>query len=286
MVLSALLFSLMGVGVKWASTLYSAAEIVMYRGLVGALLIGLVIAPRRRVSLRTRLPWMHFGRSATGVASLLLWFEAIAGLPLATAITLNYMSSVWMAVFLFAAALLPGPGRRNAVDPRILACVLAGFGGVALVLRPSLNGQGAWPAIAGLASGVLAALAYLQIAGLGRAGEPETRVVFYFALGGIVAGVLVALAGSGLSAHTPRGLALLLGIGLLATTAQLAMTRAYAIGLPLTNAALQYLGIVFACLFGVALFGDTLAATTLAGMALIILAGIGATRLRAQPHDR
>ena len=44
-----------------------------------------------------------------GVASLTLWFYAIGGgLPLATAMTLNYMSSVWMALFLIGGAVIMG----------------------------------------------------------------------------------------------------------------------------------------------------------------------------------
>ena len=76
---------------------------------------------------------------------------------------------------------------------------------------------------------MLAALAYLQVTALGRAGEPGLRIVFYFSLGGVVAGALWMLV-QGVSGHTPRGLALLLAIGVLATTAQMMMTRAYRIG--------------------------------------------------------
>jgi hypothetical protein len=102
---STLLFALMGVCVKFASTLYGAGEIVMYRSVVGLLLM-LVALRWRGLDWRTRVPAMHFWRSASGTAGLCLWFFAIGALPLATAMTLNYMSSVWMAVFLVASALL------------------------------------------------------------------------------------------------------------------------------------------------------------------------------------
>ena len=70
----------------------------------------------------------------------------------------------------------------------LVAAVLLGFAGVALVLRPSLDPTQFWHALAGLLSGVLAALAYLQITALGRAGEPEERTVFYFNLGSVLIG--------------------------------------------------------------------------------------------------
>ena len=49
---------------------------------------------------------------------------------------------------------------------------------------------------------------------------------------------------------------MLLAVGLLATVAQLLMTRAYSIGRTLVNASLQYLGIAFSFGYGVLLFDD------------------------------
>lgn len=275
MVLSSLLFASMGVCVKLASALYSTGEIVFYRGVIGALFI-YGLTRWRGGSVRTRVPAMHAWRSVVGVSALMLWFYAIGQLPLATAVTLNYMSSVWMALFLIGGAVLLGADK---VDARLVATVLAGFVGVALVLQPTLERDQARAALAGLLSGMLSALAYLLVTALGRAGEPEYRVVFYFSLGGATAGGLLALLG-GLHDHTWRGLALLLATGLLATTAQMAMTRAYAIGRTLSNASLQYLGIAFSFIYGVVLFDDTVTFAALLGMCLIVGAGLVATRLR------
>jgi drug/metabolite transporter (DMT)-like permease len=272
---STLLFSVMGVCVKLASAQYSAGEIVLYRSLVGALFI-FGLTHWRGGSLRTEVPGMHFWRSLTGVFSLVLWFYSIGKLPLATAITLNYMSSVWMALFLIGGAVMLGAAK---VDPRLIATVLTGFVGVALVLQPTIDRDQWQGAMAGLLSGLGAAMAYLQVTALGRIGEPEYRVVFYFSLGGIVAGGLLTL-GSGAHAHTWTGAALLLATGVLATAAQMMMTRAYAIGRALSNASLQYLGIVFSFAFGVMLFDDPVTWAALAGMTLIIGAGLAATRLR------
>jgi drug/metabolite transporter (DMT)-like permease len=277
MVLASLLFALMGVCVKWASAQYGAGEIVFYRALVGVLVIALIVRWRGR-QLRTAVPAMHFWRSASGVAALCLWFYSIGGLPLATAMTLNYMSGVWMALFLIGGAFMLG-GQR--VDGRLVATVLVGFAGVALVLRPTMTPQQLWHGLAGLLSGMLAALAYLQVSALGRAGEPEERVVFYFSIGGVLAGGGLMLL-QGPSAHSGRGLLLLLAIGLLAMMAQLMMTRAYSIGRTLSNAALQYLGIAFSFVFGVWLFKDPVTASALAGMLLICGAGLSATVLRQQ----
>lgn len=283
MVIATLLFALMGVCVKFASSHFGTAAVVASRGVVGAVVIGL-IAHAQRVSLRTAVPMLHVRRGVSGVAALSLWFYAISALPLATAVTLNYMSSVWMAVFLIIGALLPG-GRR--VDARLVWTVLVGFAGVALVLRPTLGEGQLLAGLVGLVSGMLAATAYMQVTALGRAGEPEVRVVFYFSLMTALGGIGIWLATQllrpfgGLSAGAPwSGWLALVGAGVFATLAQLLMTRAYARGSMLVNANLQYLGIVHACVFGLLLFGDRLTLVSVAGMVLIVGSGMVAARLR------
>lgn len=281
MMAASALFALMGVCVKLASTEYSAGETVLYRSLIGlALMAGLLRG--RGISWRTTVPAMHFWRAACGTTALCLWFYALGALPLATAMTLNYMSSVWIALFLIGGAVLAGPDEaamRRGPDGRLIAAVLVGFAGVALILRPTVDQNQLWGGLIGLLSGIVAALAYLQVTALGRIGEPGERVVFYFSLGGCVAGLGLTLASGGLHAHSARGVGLLLAIGLLATAAQWLMTHAYATGATLGIAALQYLGIVYAFGLGVWLFNDPVTPLALAGMALIIVAGVTATLL-------
>jgi len=281
MVLASLLFASMAVCVKLASALYSAGEIVFYRGLVGMVFAALV-ARARGGSLRSQVPMMHFWRSLCGVLALGLWFYSLGNLPLATAITLNYLSSVWVALFLLGGAVLLGSA---VVDWRLVATVLVGFGGVALVLRPTLHADQLWHGLAGLLSGMIAAMAYLQVTTLGRRGEPDYRIVFYFAAGGVAAGALWLLWG-GTRSHSAYGLALLLAVGLLATLAQLMITRAYAIGSTLSNAGLQYSGILFAVAYGVLLFDEPVPAMAVAGMLLIVLAGLACTALAGRSTAR
>ena len=279
-VIASLLFATMGVCVKLASADYNVGEITFYRSLTGAVLM-LAFARARRGTLATTVPAMHFWRSLSGVTALVLWFYAIGNLPLATAMTLNYMSSVWMALFLLGGAVALGTSR---VDGRLIATVLAGFAGVALILRPTIVEQQLWHGLMGLISGVIAATAYLQVTALGRIGEPEYRIVFYFSVAGIVAGAAV-MAFAGVHGHSLRGALLLLGVGVLATTAQLMMTRAYSTGRPLVIASLQYLGIAFSFAYGVLLFGDKVTPLAVTGMLLIVAAGLSATLLRSRSRE-
>jgi S-adenosylmethionine uptake transporter len=276
-VIASLLFATMGVCVKLAATHYGSGEIVMYRGLVGALVIG-AVSRWRGPSLATTLPLQHFLRSLTGVAALCLWFYAIASLPLATAMTLNYTSSLWLALFLLGGAAI---ARNRPAEVRLAIVALVGFAGVVLVLRPTIEHDQWWHGLVGLLSGLVSAAGYLQVAALGRAGEPESRIVFYFSIGGVVGGAALSTV-TGWHEHSWTGLGLLLAVGVLATLAQLMLTRAYVRGRTLVNASLQYLGIGFSFVYGALFFDERVTWMALLGVLLIVGAGIRATALRAQ----
>ncbi|MDM0045468.1 DMT family transporter [Variovorax dokdonensis] len=290
MILAAFLFASMGVCVKIASNWFTMTELVFWRGVIGMIFLAL-LARRQGVRLGTQYPGMHVWRSVIGVFSLGAWFYAIAGMPLATAMTLNYMSSVWIAAFLVGGALLawvPLRGRDGRVAPPplqvpLVMTVLVGFGGVVLVLRPSVGADQGLAGLSGLLSGMTAAFAYMQVIALSRIGEPETRTVFYFAMGSAVFGGLGTLI-TGMSPWDWGHALWLLPVGLLAAGGQLCMTRAYSSArtsaATLVVANLQYSGIIFAALYSLLLFKDPIDGLAWAGMALIIVSGIAATVLR------
>jgi S-adenosylmethionine uptake transporter len=281
MVLATMLFACMGVCVKLASQHFGTAAVVSARGLVGAIMMAF-IAHASGTGLQTKVPMMHIKRGLAGVLALTLWFYCIGHLPLATAVTLNYMSSVWMAAYLLMRASLFGEGR---IDKRLLIAIAVGFAGVGLVLHPTIARDQIVAGLLGVGSGVLAAMAYVQVTALGRAGETEVRVVFYFSLMGTLLGALTWLI-PGQTNSTAWGeipawaWAALVGVGAFATLAQLLMTRAYAQGRMLVNASLQYLGIVHASLLGMLLFGEKLTLDGVLGMLLIVGAGMASTRLK------
>ena len=284
MLAAAFLFATMAVCVKIASAWFTSAELVFYRGLLGMLFMWL-LARSRGVSLGTAYPGMHAWRSLVGVISLGAWFYALAYLPLATAMTLNYLSSVWIAAFLIGGALLAWNPRTGAGVPLrqgpLVLTVLAGFAGVVLMLRPSIEQNQMFAGVVGLLSGLTAAFAYMQVMALGKLGEPELRTVFYFAVGSAVAGGL-AMAATGPSPWDWGHALWLLPVGVLASLGQLCMTRAFSHGATLVVANLQYSGIVFGAIYSVLLFGDAIPLLGWIGMALIVASGIAATWLRAR----
>ncbi len=280
MVLAAFFFATMAVGIKFASHSFGLAELVFYRGVVSVVFMALVLRSRG-TPLVTPVPWMHAWRSAIGVFSLVTWFYAIAHLPLATAMTLNYMSGVWVAAFVVGGAMLYGKATRQGP---LMATVLAGFAGVVLMLRPTLDQNQLFAGLVGLLSGLGAAMAYLQVTALGKVGEPEGRTVFYFSVGTTLAGLL-AVSWDGFTPwHSVswQAAAWLIPIGVLATLGQWSMTRAYSRGATLLVANLQYAGIVFASIYSLLLFDDRMATLGWAGMVLIVSSGVAATVLRTR----
>jgi S-adenosylmethionine uptake transporter len=157
--------------------------------------------------------------------------------------------------------------------------VLAGFAGVVMTLRPTFEQNQILAGLIGVASGMIAAMAYLQVAALGKVGEPVERTVFYFSLGAALAGGLCMLLFGVSEWHWPAAV-WLLPIGILAVLGQWCMTQAYTDGATMVVANLQYAGIVFSALFGLFLFGDQIPFIGWAGMCLIVLSGIAATALR------
>jgi S-adenosylmethionine uptake transporter len=224
---------------------------------------------------------MHVTRSGIGVVSLGSRFYAIAHLPLATAMTLNYMSGVWIAAFIVGGSLLYGKAERQGP---LLFTVLMGFGGVVLTLRPTIDHDQLFAGVVGLLSGMGAALAYMQVTALGKIGEPEERTVFYFSVGTVIVGAIGVLFNN----VTPwaqvrwQDAAWVVPIGVLASMGQWCMTRAYRQGATLVVASMQYAGIVFASIFSLTLFGDQIAPIAWLGIAIIVASGLLATVLRAR----
>ena len=279
MLFASFAFSLMGAAVKLASGIYSTSEIVMYRGLVGTLML-LVLVRMQRGTLRTAFAGAHLWRAVVGVASLWLWFYAIGKLPLATAVTLNYMAPIWMAFFLLCAGWWQS---KNHVEWPLIGAIALSFAGVTLVLQPAVQADQWLGGLMGVMSSVLSALAYMQVRKLGQMGEPEYRVVFYFSIMTLCAGVFGALLEDRapgtptFTPHTAYGVALLLGIGVSALFAQMAMTRAYRVGNVLVVANLQYTGIIFSSVWGMILWGDRFNWYVWLGMGIILASGIAVT---------
>ena len=99
MVVAGFLFALMGVFVKLGAKHFSSAELVFYRSLIGLVVIYAIVR-QQGLSLSTPHRRMHIWRGLSGFFALMMFFYAIGALPLASAITLNYTSPLFLALLL------------------------------------------------------------------------------------------------------------------------------------------------------------------------------------------
>lgn len=273
MLAAAVVFAAMGALIKLVSVHHSAFEVVFWRGLASLALIGGWVLLQRG-SVATDHVGMHLKRSVVGTSSMLCWFYGLSQLPLATAVTLNYTSPIFMSLLIGWAA---HRGLRAAA-PRgwLYAGVALGFAGVLLILRPTVERGHELALALGLLSGLLSAQAYLHIQALGRIGEPAWRIVFWFSAVNMTMGGAGALV-TGFRVPSPGDLALLLSIGAMAMVGQLMMTRAFSHGRTLLTANLQYATVVFATVLGWWVFGETMDGPEFAGIGLVAASSLLAT---------
>jgi drug/metabolite transporter (DMT)-like permease len=272
MIVAGFLFAAMGVFVKMGSEHFGAAEMALYRSVFSFLLVLAIVAAQRGASLRTQHAPAHFIRGLVGSVSLIGYFYAITKLPLATAQTLNYTSPLFLAIATTVVL-------REQFSAWLLVAIVLGFAGVALLLRPTFAAGTEGPAVIGLLSGVFSSWAYLSVRTLGRLGEPDWRVLFYFAI--IASGMCAVWQGTTGEFHavTLENAVILLGLGLCGTLAQLAMTRAYRTGRTLVVGAYSYSTIVFATVATVVLWNERIGLVEIAGMAIIVASGVMAMRV-------
>jgi len=270
MLVAGLLFACMGVLVKYGAVHFSISELVFYRSLFGLFILYAMLR-RAKITLAT-LHWRsHLWRGLSGTIAMMLFFYCISALPLATAITLNYTSSLFISILTVLVL-------KEKFHLPLSSALAVGFMGVVLLLHPTLAHDQLLSGLLGLLSGLLAAVALLNVRHLGHLGEPGTRVVFYFNLiSALVSGMWI-LTGS-LHIISLSDLPLLAAIGASATFAQLAMTRAYRTGQTLVVGSLAYSTIVFSALFGLLFWHELLSLSAWLGIALIIASGMLSLRL-------
>ena len=265
MLVAALGFAIMGALVKVGAQKFSSSELVFYRSIFGLIAIWLYIAANK-LPLATPVMFKQMSRAVVGFASLVLFFYAIAHLPLATAITLNYTSPLFLAVF--TPFLLHEKPKKS-----LFIGLIIGFIGVSLLLKPIFTSADLLAGSMGLLSGIGAAFAYIHVKQLGKVNEPDWRTVFYFTLVSTIGAGLWMLSAN-FHAVEWEDLPVLLGLGISATIAQLAMTRAYRTGKTLVVASLAYVTVVLASLFGVLWWHEHLSLEAWIAIALIILSGV------------
>lgn len=265
MVIACLSFALMLVFVKLAGQKFAmhTYEITFWRVLFSLVVLGGFSWIKGR-DFHTAYPKAHFWRSLAGSIALLMNFYVAIHLPLAAASVLQNTSTLFLGI-LSIIILKQKPTLINWLS------LILGFIGVVVLLKPTEGGD-LFAMLMGLASGAISGYAYLQVRELSLLGEPAWRIVFYFSLlASIISGILAMSVGFTLSLAS---LPYIIGIGVTALLGQLFLTYAYQVGQKFVVAVLNYLGVVFAMLFGVMWFGEVLDTWALLGIAIIVASGI------------
>ena len=253
----------MSTAVKTSAVHISNEMVVFLRNAFGLLFLSpalIRVGPRL---LQTRRFTEHLGRSLFGLAAMYCFFYAIAHMPLAEAVLLNFSSPVFTAIF--ATLWLKEPLTRY-----LLGGILIGLVGVVLILKP---GPGLWSSAApvGVISAVCAGLAMTHIRSMADT-EPTLRIVLYFAIIGTLTSALPLT----WAWQTPPTAALLsmAAAGLFASMGQVALTYSYS-QLPAAQVgAMSYTTVIFAALFGWLLWRETPDLMAAGGAALIVSAGV------------
>jgi drug/metabolite transporter (DMT)-like permease len=269
MLIATFFFALMGTFVKLGGENFSSTELVFYRSSISLIFI-IMMMQWNKVTYTSHYLKLHLTRSLIGFISLLLFFYAINRLPLSTAISLNYTSPIFLGL------LMPIILNRK-IKKWLFLAVTIGFVGVFFILKPTFENQNYFAGLIGLFSGFGAAMAYLFVTQLGQLKEPSLRTIFYFTLiSTICSGVMLLF--NDVNSIYYKDILILLCLGISATIAQIAITKAYRVGNTLGNAGLSYLTIIFSTIIGVSWFDEFIDWQSAIGILLIIISGIFASK--------
>lgn len=270
---AALFFSLMAAFVKLSSGELGPLEMVFWRSLFGVVTIALYVR-RNHLSLKTPHLMGNLKRSILGTISIAAWFYTLGQLPFGTNMTLIYTTPLFMAANFILLAWM----KHQRAPWALVFSIIIGFAGIAIVLQPSFSSDELIPALICLAVSFLDLIIYWQMKELGRLEEPSWRIVFYFTCCGTLFGLFGTLFfEGGFHLSSLNAVAAILGMGVCATLGQICTTRSYAYGNMLLSSCLGFSAIPFSALISWILFGEASTVLSLAGMSLIIAAGVAAT---------
>lgn len=257
MLLATFLFACMNVLVKWVTHI-PAVEVVFFRSII-SLVLSFSILKAKGVHVWGNNKPLLIARGASGAVGLILYFMIIQQIPLATAVTLQFLAPIVTAIL----GLLILGERFKFLQGVFF---VLSFCGILIV-----NGFDARVEPMHLLMGILAALgagmAYTIIRKLKKSEHPLV-IVMYFPL------VTVPITGAYSAWHwvMPQGIEwlTLLGIGLLTQFAQYFLTKSFQEEEINKVASLKYLNIIYALFFGYVFFGETFNLYTYLGMLLVV----------------
>jgi drug/metabolite transporter (DMT)-like permease len=252
----------------------SSESMVFFRNLFGLLfLFPILFRGGGLGQLKTQRIGIHLVRAVTGVGAMFLFFYTIAHVTLAEAVLVKMTAPFFLP-------LIGLIWLGDKVRPQTWWAILLGFIGVVVILRP---GSGAFNPVLllALASAALMGIAKVSIRRMADS-EPPRRIVFWFG----VFSTLISAVPMLWNERWPDQIQLywLLGIGLIATMAQMCMTHAYQLASPGRIGVYNYSSVIWAVTLGWLFWGETLYFSFLLGTLLIVGAGIWNLRTQRGAH--
>ncbi|WP_188054409.1 DMT family transporter [Sphingosinithalassobacter sp. CS137] len=215
-------------------------------------------------AVRTQRIGAHLLRTGVGLLGMVATFGALILLPLAEATTLSFTVPIFATIL--GALVLKEPTGW----PRWTA-VLVGFGGVLIVAQP---GSGHFPlvgALVGLTSAFLIAVISILLRQIGRT-ESAGTTVFWFSLLSLPPLGIVYLFFA--QPHDSLTWTILVAIGLIGGTGQLALTGALRYAPVSAAVPMDYSSLLWATLYGWLFFGVWPTSYTWIGAPIIIGSGL------------
>jgi len=259
--ISALLFSVMGICIRYASHTVDNYTIVFFRNVVGLILFLPFIFKQGIGFVKTEKLWMHTWRSIVGLAAMYGFFYAIAHLKLSNAMVFTYSSPIFIPLIAWLFL-------KEKVTTAMLCAAGLGFIGVFCVAKPD-QGLLNWISIVGISSSLLASMAFVTVRALTQT-EPPERIVFYFCLIGSLLSVIPMF-----WVWRPYHLSelfFLVTAGVLANVSQIFMSHAYRLAPAGQIAPVNYIAIIFAGIWGFLLWNEVPDLYSVIGFGIILLA--------------
>ncbi|UOB52790.1 DMT family transporter [Acinetobacter junii] len=259
--ISAFLFSIMGICIRYASQTVDNYTIVFFRNFVGLMLFLPLIMKQGASFVKTEKLWMHTWRSLVGLAAMYGFFYAIAHLKLSNAMVFTYSSPIFIPLIAWLFL-------KERITKAMFIAAALGFLGVFCVAKPD-QGLWNWVSAIGIASSLLASMAFVTVRALTKT-EPPERIVFYFCL---IGSVLSAIPMFWVwRPYALKELFFLIAAGILANVSQIFMSHAYRLAPAGQIAPVNYMAIIFAGIWGFFLWQETPDFYSLFGFGLILLA--------------
>jgi len=254
-------FSSMAVAGRVVSFELDTFEIMMYRSVVGfVLVLGVARLTGHSRSITTRSPGLHLVRNLSHFTGQNLWFYAITMIPLAQVFALEFTSPLWVLV------LSPLVLGERMTRVRALAAMI-GFTGILIVARPSPETINAGTlAAAGAAIGFAGSI--LATKRLTRT-ETLTCILFWMTATQIVFGVVCAGLDGDIALPSPASVPWLIVIGCAGLMAHVCLTTALSIAPATVITPVDFLRLPLIAVIGLIVYGEAIDAFVMIGAAII-----------------